>query len=241
MYPLGGGSPWLNNELRYSLRSVEKHLKGVRDVYIVGEKPSWLKNVIHLPFVDALMWKEINIFRKILHVSEHSDISQNFLFMNDDHFILSDFDAQNFPFYYKNTLDDAIARKYGEGRYKRALVNTRDALMKRGYTRYNYDGHCPIIYNRQNIIKLSNMYDWNPDNVGPGYVGKSLYGNTFEVKGEYSVDCKIHMQMYPDEIFNVIKDKKFFSIGNAILQPTPEDLTTVMEQLYPNKSKWEGD
>ena len=43
--PLGTGSRWQDNELRYCLRSIEKNLSGVNEVVIVGEKPKWLTNV----------------------------------------------------------------------------------------------------------------------------------------------------------------------------------------------------
>jgi hypothetical protein len=52
VYVLGSGSRWGDNELRYSLRSVEKHLKGYNNVYLVGDKPDWVRNVTHIPKQD---------------------------------------------------------------------------------------------------------------------------------------------------------------------------------------------
>ena len=37
VYILGKGSVWKDNEIRYSLRSIEKHLTGFDRVFIVGQ------------------------------------------------------------------------------------------------------------------------------------------------------------------------------------------------------------
>jgi hypothetical protein len=53
VYPLGTGSVWQDNELRYSLRSLEKNFPDLGRVYVVGHKPDWLGNVEHIPFGDS--------------------------------------------------------------------------------------------------------------------------------------------------------------------------------------------
>ena len=50
VYILGTGSTSNDNEIRYSLRSIEKYLIGFNVVYIVGECPKFLKGIIHLDF-----------------------------------------------------------------------------------------------------------------------------------------------------------------------------------------------
>ena len=55
VYVLGTGSKWKNYELLYSLRSIEKNLKGFTDVVIVGELPSWIQNVIHIPLTSSVL------------------------------------------------------------------------------------------------------------------------------------------------------------------------------------------
>ena len=43
-YVLGSGSKWQNNEIRYSLRTLEKYGHNVGQVYIVGQRPSFIPN-----------------------------------------------------------------------------------------------------------------------------------------------------------------------------------------------------
>ena len=42
VYPIGQGSSWKNNELRFSLRSIEKYGINVGKLFIVGELPDFL-------------------------------------------------------------------------------------------------------------------------------------------------------------------------------------------------------
>src|SRR5688500_13559340 len=90
--PLGHGSHWGNTELRYCLRSVEKHLTGYGDVIIIGEKPAWLRNVIHIPFDEGpapkSFEKERNIFNKIMVACNDDRVTDSFLFMPADHLML---------------------------------------------------------------------------------------------------------------------------------------------------------
>src|SRR6187431_2538921 len=92
LIPLGKGSRHNDLELVYCLRSIEKHLKGVGNVFIVGESPERVKNCMHVSVKDSPNnWDRAkNIYRKIRRCCSLPDLSDNFLFMNDDHFLLSD-------------------------------------------------------------------------------------------------------------------------------------------------------
>src|SRR4051812_35587008 len=106
LIPLGRGSSWQNNELRYALRSVEKHLSGYDNIFIVGEKPDWIQNITHIPFEDKPGYgnRDRNIFNKILAGIKDERLSYEFMFMSDDHFFTADFSATRFPYYYRCNL-----------------------------------------------------------------------------------------------------------------------------------------
>jgi hypothetical protein len=83
VYVLGTGSKWKNNELRFSLRAIEKNLTGYRDIYVIGENPGFLQNVIHIPYPDELPGNaDGNIARKVLRACREKKLSDNFLFIN---------------------------------------------------------------------------------------------------------------------------------------------------------------
>src|SRR5436190_6206687 len=71
LIPLGKGSRHDNLELKYCLRSIEKHLTGIKNVWIVGQKPGWIDYnlVVHVPYQDnPNNWMRANnIYNKILN------------------------------------------------------------------------------------------------------------------------------------------------------------------------------
>lgn len=235
VYPLGHGSKWDDNELRYSLRSVEKHLTGIRDIYIVGAFPDWLQNVKHIPYMDEDRWKEHRIALKILQACIQPGMSDNFLFMNDDHFLLKNFKACEFPFYWKEQLSTSANGRRFDDAYRKSLANTHYALNERGLKTYNFDVHCPIIYNKSMFQAIYKMYDWV--NTNYSFVIKSLYCNTMKIEGEQITDIKISNPLFNvDDLKYQLQGRCFFSIGDKAVT---RDLTILMEELYPEKSKYE--
>lgn len=80
-----------NNEaLRYSLRS----LKNIKhdNVYIVGHKPKWVKNVIHIERMQRTFNKFQNITRNMYYASKNNEISEDFMYMDDDNYIMREID-----------------------------------------------------------------------------------------------------------------------------------------------------
>ncbi len=128
LYPIGKGSVMNNDELRYSLRSVEKHLKNFRNVYIIGQKPDFLKDVVHIPHEDIDRSKETNIYKKILRGCQDETISDQFLFMNDDHFFLEDIDAPTFPFFCKSDLVVTLQKLPHHNLYSKSVLRTTSSF-----------------------------------------------------------------------------------------------------------------
>lgn len=56
LYYIGGGSMHNNNELRYSLRSLQKHCRDLGKVWVVGNKPDFLQNVEYVWLEDKDQW-----------------------------------------------------------------------------------------------------------------------------------------------------------------------------------------
>jgi hypothetical protein len=234
VYILGTGSKNFNLEIRYSLRSVQKHLSNVDQVFIVGENPGFLKDIIHIECEDKGTFKEVNIFYKILQAAIVKDVSEDFLFFNDDHFLNQDFDANNFPVFRKGILQDFIdKRPYAVGGYMTPLRNCQYILKKNGYGEIDFDHHSPITYNKEKIKLLHSRYDWT---VPSGYIVKSLYGNTYGLDSVYEPDCKMNQPLPYESMMEIIKNRKIFSVGDAAIT---DQFKKIMEDLYPQKSRWE--
>lgn len=205
--PLGKQSPYQNKELRYCLRLIEKHLKNYRNIYIVGELPNWLTNVIHIPASDTSS-HEVNIKNKILIACEHPDISEDFIFFNDDHFLIKDVDALTYPYYY---CDD-LHRKVIGAMYRQSCNNTRNILEHNNLPILHYDIHAPIIYNKSMFKKIMEAYDWN---VRSGYIIKSLYCNTLKVMGEVMTDLKVNTPVDQFALQSSLIGRHVFSCGDS--------------------------
>lgn len=234
VYPIGHGSLWNNNELRYSLRSVEQHLVGFRNVVIVGERPDWLTNVIHIPCPDLGRTRPEHIYRKILKACQSSEVSDDFLFMNDDFFYLQDRQADKIPWYSDGTLDSVIEKERPTKAYTRMLIHTRNWLENRGLPTIHYDIHVPCIYKKQEFIRVFQDVDWSQ---GPGYVIKSMYANRVGVQPAFYEDCKINgPQEYIAAIEYLVRDRFVFSIGDNVIN---EVFESFCNNYFPNKSNFE--
>ncbi len=238
--PLAGpgfGSRWNDTELRFCLRSIEQHLSGYGDIFIIGHKPSWLINVHHVHFRDntKVMAKEGNIFRKVMLAAVLRAVTPDFLFFNDDHFLLQPFDAASFPYHYSGTLQDQAERN---DLYGNTVRNTLRLLRwhKDGESPWplpNYDTHCPILYNSYKFKKLAVA---NFD-IDYGYCIKTLYCDMNDIKGEPYPDLKINTPVqHPSEIHRMIKGRPYFSIGD---KATGEPMLKTLQTLYPRKSSYE--
>lgn len=99
VYILGTGSLAKNEEIRYSIRSLEANMSDLRNVYIVGECPEFLQKVKHIIAGDKSKYKHINAYHKIKIACKIEEVSDEFLLMNDDFFMTKEFVGADFPFY----------------------------------------------------------------------------------------------------------------------------------------------
>lgn len=175
VYPLKQfGSRWKDNELRYSLRSVEMHLQNYRDIYIIGYKPDFVKGVKHIEFADDVnAAPDNNILNKLLQICKIPGISEDFLFFNDDHYLLADFDAEKFPYYYCHTLT-AYCQRRGADRYGLRAQATLKYLRENNLPDKHFDIHFPILYNKKKFLEI---FEKVPKKEN-GYIIKSIYANS---------------------------------------------------------------
>jgi hypothetical protein len=190
VYVLGNGSKWNNNELRYSLRSVEKHFKH-REVFIVGERPDWLQNINHINCQDTFAYlnggKFKNVIRKIRAACLDDRVSDSFVLMNDDFFFLED-KAIIWP-YTNGTLQEMIDSYYDKtSQYYNALVRTMKFLQQAGIEEpKNFAVHYPIVYEKAKFLEMTNDIDW----LDKAYSWRTIYGNLYSAGHVDRQDTKI--------------------------------------------------
>lgn len=230
VYPLGTGSIYQNFELRMSLRSVEKYLTGVRDVYIIGDLPKWTRNVNHIAQGDICKVPDLNIMKKVEAACRHSAVSDYFLFMNDDHFILQDREAKDFPYIHSTNIADYLRYRPSDS-YSKRVRNTFEHLKQIGAPTRFFDCHYPIVYNKKLFIQhVVEALNWKDKKSRNGFVIKSVYANSAMIRGIKMHDYKSGHVTPP---------------ASAIAFSTNPHIRANVQRFlidnFPKKSKFEGD
>lgn len=232
------GSKHDDRELRYALRSIEKHLSGYRDIIIVTDKlPDWLQGVRHIHAVDdprhAL--RERNIMRKVMAACADESVSDTFLFTNDDIFLTKDIEVSQFPNHHKGTLADGLSWCSSSNPYRHTISNTIKALRAYGGGEFmHYDTHAPMLMDKHLFPEVSTRFRWDR---GYGYCMKTLYACVAGLTGTFYPDCKLREEYSTDYYLNEVAAKRpYFSISDKTICP---DFWAAMNILYPNKSRYE--
>lgn len=239
VYPLGAGSVWNDNELRYSLRSMEKNLRDLGRVFVVGHKPDWLINVVHIPMKDIHRKnKDANLIDKVLAACR-TGVSDKFLFASDDQCLLQPVSLAELKAYHIGRLEDKPADFWGGGRWKRRLRRTYGLLLHEEKTTFHYDSHVPMVYERESFESV--MTSW-PYQQGIGYCINTLYFNMLAIKEQYEMQGQKLTLEQPvpsaDEIRAKLIGKTYLGYSDAGLT---DGLRTILAELFPEPSQFEGD
>ncbi len=216
-----------NEELRYSIRSVVKNAP-VRNVWVIGSKPDWYSG--NFMYVDPVGNSFDNVRANLKAVIGNKDISEDFVLMNDDFFIIKSIDSMKV--YHGGLLIDRYRRHQdlaGPNYYANSLMKS-DKILKQGGIEVplNYELHVPMVINKTN---LSYTID-NPASI------RSYYGNMYQIGGEQINDVKIYSH------------PRLRSSSSSMENGTPfvstEDdafvrIESVIKEMFPTKSPYEND
>ncbi|MBR0403099.1 glycosyltransferase family 2 protein [Candidatus Saccharibacteria bacterium] len=180
-----------NDELTYSLRSLEKNWH-YKNVWFCGGCPANLKPDKHFKVNQNGASKWDRVRNMITEICKNDEITENFWLFNDDFFILKPA-TENMPPQYNSDLISYIERiekKQGASDdYTERLRVTANTLNGLGKTIFNYEVHKPMLVNRKKALEVLDKF---PDT--PGF--RSLYGNYWEIGGENKHDMKLKVLQY---------------------------------------------
>lgn len=239
VYVLGTGSKWNDNEIRFSLRSVEKHLTGYRNIYVVGECPKFLTNIVHVPATDEFdpgTNADGNMILKILKACAIPDLSDEFLFMNDDFVILKPMVASEIKWMHKGDMKNKSEAFWKEQFYRYRLRRTFETLRDSGHTTLQYDYHAPMLMNKIRFREVMEQFDFT---AGIGLTFRSLYGNVMKLPAEHLTDQKrtvYHRYSYK-ELVNYLAPASFLGYND---QGLTKMLIYFLAENFPERSKFEN-
>lgn len=199
-----------NNELLYSLRSVQKFMPSFDNIVIVGYKPEWVNsdNVIYIPTHQKRIkssWE--NARNNFLTACKSSLISDDFILMNDDFIATRPIKNLNESLSkVKNSIKQQI-QKWKDINIKSGYTNGFNTLLEFLQKTYkiknpmNYELHIPMIINKKKALELFSLPEVQ-EFIDNNYVSlyRSLYGNYYGIEyNEIINDVKFYITE-PQEI-----------------------------------------
>lgn len=189
-------------ELNYTIKSLQKHVKGLGQVVVVSEDI--------VPSVQGR--KQLSIVNKIKWACQQPQISDPFLCVSDDVYLLRDIDPYTMPYYHSGKF------VMKGNRYDRYILNSQKVGVEK-----NFDIHAPIRYEKQKFLDCMNELPWKVWD----FLIQSVYCRGME--GEQIKDVKIHQRFTKEKIYRMIEGQLRFSTGpNGVTQAMRE----VWRELY---------
>lgn len=177
-----------NNELlRYSIRSLYEYMLDLRNVYVVGDFPGFLVGGSHIPASDNFPKGWQNVHKKVRIACQKEELSDDFLFMNDDFFMLENFEGRNLPFY--------------------ALMGASTGQSGLVY----YGIHKPIRYNKKMYLEMPLLPEMKGD-----YSPRSFYCNLYGAPAEYTKDEVVRDFGEKTNFAEQFQGKKSISCNDAL-------------------------
>lgn len=216
-----------NEELRYSIRSLVNNLEDVENIWLIGGKPSWYTgNYFNLPGKKSKFDNIVDAIRKIPEIEE---ISEDFVLMDDDIFIVKK--LESIPVYHGGLLSDKIKHRQSSiGRvdtYGRLLNKTMKDLNLQGIKDpIVYDLHVPMTMNKTILKNVMNK----------GYFPKTTYGNLAKVGGTKIKDVKVYNRNKEMSYDYVNGDLPFISTLDQSFERVYQD---ILKEMFIKPSSYE--
>lgn len=208
-----------NEELRFTLRSVEAHLPHA-NVWIVGHQPSWVTGVNFIP--GNLHTPRSNLWHNLLAFCQHPDTPDRFVITNDD--IMVTEPVPQVEVLYRGTLKDHINMRRvqrGASWWRDSLNTTLVYLQGAGHPDpLSYELHVPFLADkhlmRETLLKTADVTPHNP----PQW--RTLYGVLNDIGGRQSTDSKAYQPGPVRAPYHSTEDRSWRYFATQLRKAFPE-------------------
>ena len=247
VYPYAAsGQVW--DELRYSVRSVAENFLDLRNIWIVGDTPEWLINS-HLipkdrPYQTDDLSRNRDYTQSLLWAATNPEISDPFLAINDDHYLLAPMTTQNIleRTLVRENMDiySKDERGTADRKWQLALWEQYDRLKQIGMSGWNFECHTPVLVSKENIINTWAFFGYGDGRL----IWKTAYFNMFPPvnrDGYLSEESGHKAGIYSPISYDEIKKQ-----GNSAIylnhndEGLNEDLQRYIQERFPSSSIYEG-
>ena len=212
-----------NESLRLAIRSWEANLEFDR-IFIVGHKPGWLTGVEHIPGNPTNNGHH-NVYANMLIASQHPDVSDTYLAVNDDFFVT----ASTAPdVFHRCTLDEHlnIPRVKRGGWWKDSLETTRVCLQAHGIAEpLSYELHVPLPVNKSAMAQTLELFKYVTPENPPQW--RTLYGGMNDIGGTQRADVKSYHGGELHRPYHSTEPKSFAAFAGNLTR------------MFPQPSQWE--
>lgn len=217
-----------NEELQYSLRSVEKNFPHNR-VWFFGGKPIGVHPDKQVLVNQIWRTKWDNVRNMMRMIADNEEVTDDFVLFNDDFFVMKP--VKTLPPYKWKTIESICkwveeqnnSRQSGYTKNLRAVARELEEFQ---FPTDNYVLHLPMVFNKK---KLLNALDVFPNTKSP----RSVYGNMYLTKrAKTHKDVKIFRawQIPPEDADFLSTEDYAFKNGKA---------GEYIKRCFPDKSRFE--
>lgn len=217
-----------NDELKYSLRSVEKNFPHNR-VWFYGGKPIGMHPDKQVIINQVWRTKWDNVRNMMRAIADNDEITEDFVLFNDDFFVMKP--IKKLPPYKWKSMESLckwVESRNGEkaSGYTKNIRAVARELEEFQFPTDNYVLHLPMVFNRK---KLLNALDVFPETKSP----RSVYGNMYLTKrAKTHKDVKIFRarEIPPVDTDFISTEDYAFKNGKV---------GEYIKKRFPEKSRWE--
>lgn len=176
----------VNEELRYSIRSVAKNMPHKR-IWVFGGCPQFITPDVKVRVKQVGNTKWDNVRTMFEMACNNKEITDDFILFNDDFFVMKP--TNKVEPLYRCSLEDHIKLLEANNNhqpypYSKLLRECNAELSRLKKPQLSYELHVPFIFNKKKLLKLIEKY---PDL----HCTRTLYGNYYNIGGERANDVKI--------------------------------------------------
>lgn len=213
-----------SDEIRYSLRSVEKYFPHGK-VWFYGGKPAGIEPDEYVKVIQQGASRYAKVTNTIRQICMNDDITEDFWLFNDDFFVMQQ--ITDLKPMISGTISERVQRivdKFGfKSKYAKMLEHTGDVLHAKGYDTLDYALHVPMLINRRKALEALQTFPGEP-------MFRCIYGNYAGAEAEIMSDVKVFENEEP------LKDTPFMSTDNKAWGAKAGEY---LRGRYPDPSRWE--
>lgn len=246
--PLGRFSHYRNDlELRFMLRSVVANCRDLWRIFIVGHKPTWLKEddgLSHIPCDDPHgVSKDSNIIHKLLLACR--TVASDFIVNSDDQIFCNPIEDRDL---WSAWLDPSVKLKAAEECRNRSLWHDRllrslEECRRQQWPEHIWECHIPYPVDHEWYPRIMSKVDWNGGNglwthiYLSGYLAEAWPRRvSAPVAPPKSLVARFRRPISYNEAKQVLESHQFVNFNDAGFS---DGMKKALAEHFPNPSPWE--